>query len=127
MKYFRKEEDQTARLPKNFIEGFLEVHNYLRLFDFQLTITGPELRDGPTKPRQTILYIARKFQVVLYRRNASIITSCRFRSSLYRHICRLRDKLVSRICELLCDDVACRHQILQPFPQCIKGGRFRIL
>jgi hypothetical protein len=25
MKYFRKEEDPNARLPKNFIEGFLEV------------------------------------------------------------------------------------------------------
>lgn len=25
MKYFRKEEDPTARLPKNFMQGFLEV------------------------------------------------------------------------------------------------------
>ena len=25
MKYFRKEEDPTARLPKNFMSGFLEV------------------------------------------------------------------------------------------------------
>jgi len=25
MKYFRVEEDQNARLPKNFISGFLEV------------------------------------------------------------------------------------------------------
>jgi NADH dehydrogenase (ubiquinone) 1 alpha subcomplex subunit 6 len=25
MKYFRAEEDPTARLPKNFISGFLEV------------------------------------------------------------------------------------------------------
>lgn len=25
MKYFRKEEDPTAQLPKNFISGFLEV------------------------------------------------------------------------------------------------------
>lgn len=25
MKYFRVEEDENARLPKNFISGFLEV------------------------------------------------------------------------------------------------------
>ena len=25
LKYFRKEEDPKARLPKNFMEGFLEV------------------------------------------------------------------------------------------------------
>jgi NADH dehydrogenase (ubiquinone) 1 alpha subcomplex subunit 6 len=25
MKYFRKEEDDNAKLPKNFIQGFLEV------------------------------------------------------------------------------------------------------
>ncbi|ETN40814.1 uncharacterized protein HMPREF1541_05094 [Cyphellophora europaea CBS 101466] len=27
MKYFRKEEDPTARLPKNFMQGFLEGRN----------------------------------------------------------------------------------------------------
>jgi NADH dehydrogenase (ubiquinone) 1 alpha subcomplex subunit 6 len=29
MKYFRKEEDPTARLPKNFMQGFLEVSHSL--------------------------------------------------------------------------------------------------
>lgn len=30
MKYFRKEEDPTARLPKNFMSGFLEVRMFPR-------------------------------------------------------------------------------------------------
>ena len=27
MKYFREEENPTARLPENFVQGFLEVNN----------------------------------------------------------------------------------------------------
>ena len=31
MKYFRQEEDANARLPKNFMQGFLEVCHTSRL------------------------------------------------------------------------------------------------
>jgi hypothetical protein len=41
MKYFRAEEDPTARLPKNFISGFLEV-GYWKIYvgqgEFWLTM-----------------------------------------------------------------------------------------
>ncbi|PGH32136.1 NADH dehydrogenase (ubiquinone) 1 alpha subcomplex 6 [[Emmonsia] crescens] len=36
MKYFRIEEDPTAKLPKNFMSGFLEVSYYPRRSDSPL-------------------------------------------------------------------------------------------
>lgn len=40
MKYFRKEEDPTARLPNNFISGFLEVRDIpIRVVDETVELT----------------------------------------------------------------------------------------
>lgn len=40
MKYFRKEEDPTARLPNNFISGFLEVRDIpVRTVDVTVELT----------------------------------------------------------------------------------------
>lgn len=33
LKYFRADEDPTARRPQNFMAGFLEVSPYLPIFD----------------------------------------------------------------------------------------------
>lgn len=47
MKYFRAEEEPAARLPPNFITGFLEVSIFhiqsVGWLELMLMITGPQL------------------------------------------------------------------------------------
>ncbi|KPI34402.1 NADH-ubiquinone oxido 14.8 kDa subunit [Cyphellophora attinorum] len=47
MKYFRKEEDPTARLPKNFMSGFLEVSHQPLRFSLLLEAMPNLSRKGP--------------------------------------------------------------------------------
>ena len=53
MKFFREEEDPNARLPKNFISGFLEVCGCSqRLLPVLTCFTGKKLN-----PRKTIISV----------------------------------------------------------------------
>ena len=64
MKYFRTDEDENAKLPKNFMSGFLEVRTEVALHSGLMKLTddfpllGTELI-SPTQPntRQLSLYI----------------------------------------------------------------------
>lgn len=57
MKFFREEEDPNARLPKNFISGFLEVCcRFISLMPSLMCSSGKELMSR----KSSFLYIARR-------------------------------------------------------------------
>lgn len=121
MKYFRKEEDANARLPKNFIGGFLEVSFQYPLQPY-IMLTSFVCREGIRPSSFTFVRYMKRHGV--HSKKPSKQRHCNATFTPYRTVpgvsLRLHvvlSKRISSFSELLCYNVTCFHQVVQTFFQ----------
>lgn len=136
MKYFRKEEDPTARLPKNFISGFLEVRQtFIRIVsrDANITLLGTKLKSCFESFHYNGVFctypICIKYGVLAGRPITPSLSSPNDHFHTTLKSCPLRSRFIdsrftsiefiSSLGKLLRDHITSLDHVLQSFPQSI--------